>query len=157
MSIPRGFRFFQVLLVILVSLVSLTTFSSQGYCDYWVYVSKDDIFTTYYNRSSVEIDKQKKIIKVRIKHEFTEKGKIELLKDLGDVQKQKYIDINYSVVLFSFNYKERKYSFTHSVFYSKLGGILRRETYPPEWDNIIPESNNEYLLNKILKDYNIIR
>ena len=157
MSILRGFKFFRLILVILVSLVFLTISLLKGYCDDWVLVDNNKDYTTYYNSSSVKIYKQQKIIKVWGKDVYTEKGKIDVLKNIEGIEKRKYSDINHTLTLFLFDYKEWKMSLNNIIHYSNSGDVLFDKNYLTKWNDMKPESESDLFLNKILKDYNIQR
>jgi hypothetical protein len=49
---------------VLVSLVSVTTFLTNGYSDDWVLIKSNDNVSEYYNLTSINIDKENKIIEV---------------------------------------------------------------------------------------------
>ena len=156
MDILKGFRFFQVFLVVSVCLVSIITFPSNGYSDNWVYVGINDNFSVYYNKSSVKIDKDKKTIEVWEKRIYTDKGRKILLKDI-DINKEKYADINYTLILYLLDYKNWLNCITQITYYSKSGNILFDQKYPRDWFNIIPDSTGDTLFSEILRDNNIQR
>lgn len=160
MSILRGFKFFQVSLVILISLVSLTTLPLKGYCDDWVFVISNEEFKSVdYNTKSIKIDKLKYIIEVEIKNVYTTKKKNDLLNEYkkDNITLNKYNEIEYQLILFKFNYKEWKWIINRNIFYSKSDEVVKSETYSSEWEDISPEDMGDFILNKILKDYNLQR
>lgn len=144
-------------LVILVSLVSLTLLPSIGCCDEWVKVEGNDNYTMYYQKSTVKIDEQTKIIKVWGKFVFTEKGKLIFIKDSDSIDKQKLIDMNHVLTFILFNYNDWKSSTNNITIYSKSGNVLDNSERPLKWRDIIPNSPIEPLFKQVLHDYNIKR
>ena len=55
-------------------LFSLITLSFNGYCDNWVLIKKNENISSYYNSSSIKIDKENKIVKVWVKDVYTKRG-----------------------------------------------------------------------------------
>jgi hypothetical protein len=147
MSMVRKIGFF----VILVYLVCFTT---NGYCDDWVYVGSNKGFTLYYKSSTVKIDKKNKTIKVWVKTVYTEKGKNVLLEKQD---KQKFADIKHDLILNLFDYQQWKRGFTHITVFSKSDNIILEEEYPPKWSDITPDTVYDTLLNQLLNDFNIKR
>jgi hypothetical protein len=147
---------FQVFLVISTLMVSLCTITLNGYCnDKWVRAASNDNNVIYYNPASVKIDNEKKIINVSTKWIFTAKGKIGFSKNIKDKDNQKMIDIDHSIVLYTFNYKEWKCNIIKITEYAKSGN--RTDESVHEWKDIPRSSIIELLLNKILQTYNIKR
>lgn len=146
-----------IFFVILVSLVSLTTFPLNGYCDDWVLIKRNENISSYYNSSSIKIDKENKIIKVWVKDVYTEKGRINYLKDLGSIKQSYYKDIKVDLGLYLLNYKKWQYCTNYLKRYSKSGDVLFDNEYPIKWYNIDPDSDENLSFNKILQDYKIQR
>ena len=158
MSILRSFKIYQVFLLISTLMVCLCTLPLNGYCnDKWVRAANNDNNVIYYNPSSVKIDKQKKIINVSTKWVFTGKGKNDFSKRINDNDKQKLKDIDHSIILYLFNYKESKCNITGITEYTKSGKKLYSDESAHEWSDIPPNSVIDSLLNKILQKYNIKR
>jgi hypothetical protein len=147
MSMSKKTMFF----IILVSLFSLITFSLNGYCDDWVLINKNENISSYYNASSIKIDKENKIIKVWVKDVYTEKGRINYLKDLGSIKKSYYEDISYDIVFYLINYNKWQYCTNYLKRYSKSGDELFDHQYPIKWHDIDPGSDGDLLFNKILQ------
>jgi len=129
--------------------------------DDWVYTDSDVFETQYYNPNSINIDKPNKIINVLIKIVYTNMGKNRLLRLLQTSKAQKvkvnkYLDLKYSIILYSIDYKNWKYGFTELTFYSNAG-VLDKENSKIEWMDIKPNTMMELLVYKILKDNNIQR
>jgi hypothetical protein len=154
MSILKGFKLFQVFLVVSVSLVGLTTLPSNGYGDEWVLIKRDENISSYYNSSSIKIDKENKIIEVWVKDIFTEKGRINYLKDLGSIRQKYYEDIKYELFLYSFNYDNWQWCIHILKRYSTSGAVLFDVDYPIKWHNI---EDGDLIFNNIFKDLKIPR
>jgi hypothetical protein len=147
-----------ILIVISVFLFSLTTLPIKGYCDDWVYVGSYEEFSMYYKSSSVNIDKRNHIIKVWINRVYTENGKNEVLKYINDIEKQKYVYVNFALALCLLNYREWKYGVIQLAYYSKSGNVLGSYYAPHNWRNdILPDSIDDKLFDKIVKDFKIKR
>jgi hypothetical protein len=158
MSILRGFKFFQVFLVLSTLVVSLSTLPLNGYCnDKWVHAGNNDNNIIYYNPSSVKIDRQKNIINVSSKWVFTDEGKIRFSKNIKENDNQKLIDIDHSIILYSFNYKDFKYIIKSIREYSKSDKILYSDKSLHEWRDVPPNSVIDLLLRKIIQKYKIKR
>jgi hypothetical protein len=148
MYVLRSSQLPRISLVILISLLSLTAIPSTGYSDDWVYAGRTGLFTLYYNASSVKIDKQSKIIEVWTKRVFTDKGKIDILKNFEKIKD--YNDISYEYDLYLLNYKELKMNIKHITRYSQSDNILLDGDPTPIWRDIIPGSILEGLVNILL-------
>lgn len=138
-----------------MSMVSLITFSSIVLGDDWVKIGSDEVFTQYYNSSSVKIDKRKKSIEVWVKLVFTDKGKSDFLEKKDSKSKQEYSDINHQLKHYLLNYKELKSQIIFVSFNTKTDKLLFHRAYIPEWKNIIPDTFLDKLTNQLVKDYNI--
>jgi hypothetical protein len=66
-------------------------------------------------------------------------------------------DIDYSIILYIFNYKEWKCKITNIIEYNKLGKKLYSDESVHEWKDIPHNSIIDLLLNNILKQYEIKR
>jgi hypothetical protein len=132
-----------------------TSKSEVKMSDDWVYVWSLEAFTLYYKPSFVEIDKQKKTVNVLVKHDLTENGKIALLRPFCSIEKEKYNDINHTLVVTLFYYKYKKYSTNKTTYYSKSGIVLLDYDDPLKWNEIISGSSFDILIHTILRDYNI--
>jgi len=157
MSILRGLKFKTLFFLVLVCLISLINFPSNGYGDDWVLIKKDDNSSKYYNSSSIKIDEESQIIKVWVKKMYSEKGRINYLKDLGSIKQSYYKDIKTDLYLLLLNYKDWKFSQTFLKRYSKSNKELFDNEYPIKWYDIEKDSEVDFLTNKILKDYKIKR
>jgi hypothetical protein len=139
MSILRGLLL-KISLLISLSCIFTFTLTSPGYCDDWVYIFNSQDYTDYYNKRTININKNTHIIKVWIKRKYTVKGKIEFLnfiKQKGD-SIDKYISIDHSLLLHYINYKEREFSINNSTWYSTTGYPLLETKLPIELEKYKP-------------------
>jgi tetratricopeptide (TPR) repeat protein len=150
MLIQWNMRLFRLLLVIIISLVSVTILSIKGNCeDEWVLVVKGDKCLAYYNNTNINIDRKSYQIKVWVKFEWTEKGLID--------QDLKRDNISVTRCLYYINYKDLKQYLSRRVNYSNSGLVIDNISYKMNWEDLIPDSLGDKILNGILKDYNIKR
>lgn len=158
MSILRSLKLFRVFLAISTLMVFQCTLTLNGYCnDKWVHAASNDNNVIYYNPASVKFDKQKKIVSVSTKWIFTDKGKIGFTKRIKDNNNNKLKDIDHSIILYIFNYKEWKCNITNITEYTKTGKKLYSDESAHEWKDIHPSSTIDLLLNNILKRFGIKR
>lgn len=157
MSIYRGFKLFHLTLVTLVCWFSITNFPSNGYCDDWVYLNNSEYFTQYYNSSSIEIDKQNKMVKVWEKRVYTNKGKINLVMNCDRIEIPIYKNIDYSLILNLLDYKNWKFTAIQVAHYSETNSVLFNLKYKPEWYPIDKDSIGDAYFTQLLKNYNIQR
>jgi hypothetical protein len=141
MYLIRDFKLLRLILIISVCLVGLTAFSLRAYCgDEWILLNSNENSNTYYSPVTIEIDRSNNIIKVWVKREYTEKGRISLLNRFDSIAKQKYADLNYVLGLYVLNYTEWQIRITHMTLYSNLGNVLLNSDTSPKWHDIVPHS-----------------
>jgi hypothetical protein len=157
MSTLRDFPSKTLFIWLLVGLVSLLNFPSNGYGDDWVLIKKDDKISKYYNASSIKIDKENRIINVWVKKIYSEKGRIDYLKDLGSIKQSYYKDIKIDLYLLLLNYQDLKFSQIYLKQYSKSGEELFDHEYPIKWYDIEKNSEVDLLTNMILSNFKIKR
>ena len=158
MPILRSFKPFKVVFVILTLLISLFALLLDGYCnDKWVRAANNDNNIIYYNPASVKIDKQKNIIDVSTKWVFTDKGKKDFLKNIKAKENKKLKDIDHSIIVYLFKFKERKCNIINITEYNKSGNKLYSDESLHEWRDIPTDGIINTLLNNILQKYNIER
>jgi hypothetical protein len=143
-------------IIILMGVVYLknTTSISVVKIDDWILVKNTDEGNWYYKSNSINIDDQTHIIKGWAKIVYTDKGKQEFLKTHKE---DKYKDIHRSLTMVSINYKKFIHQEDRVVYYSKSDNIIGSDEFSVKKDHFIPQSIDDELLNKILKDYNIKR
>ena len=88
---------------------------------------------------------------------FTDKGKIGFTKRIKDNNNNKLKDIDHSIILYIFNYKEWKCNRTIITEYTKSGKKLYSDESAHEWKDIPPSSIIDLLLNNILQKYDMKR
>ena len=131
--------------------------------DDWVYVGSYKNYSQYYRKSSVTIDEGKNIINVLVKSIVKKKSAV-YLQSPYNVTEPKYIKYNQQLKWYVLNYENWKFTITRITDYSKSGNVLLDTKYQPvwlhnifpvKWDDIMSESLVEFLLNKLIQDYNI--
>jgi hypothetical protein len=154
--------------LIILSCVFTLTIPSTGYCeDKWVYLGSSEFSTTYYNSPPTIIVKQDNIIKVWLKDIYTEKQKksfidrltaniptlshFDVPSSLQALDRQELIDFNYTTSLDVIDYKQRKSYIKRVLLHSKSGKIIYTQELPEKWNDIMPDSIDDILLNNHLK------
>ena len=131
--------------------------------DDWVYVGSYKNYTQYYRKSSVTIDEGKNIISVLVKSVIKNKSAV-YLQYPYNIKEPKYIKYNQQLKWYLLNYENWKFTITRITDYSKSGNVLLDTKYQPvwlhnifpvEWDDIMADSSVDFLLNKLVQDYNI--
>lgn len=88
-----------------------------------------------------------------VKTIYTDKGKLEFLK----LRPPKYFPVDYDTTLYLFDYNGLKYRTSKEIYYSKSDKVLISNEHVYEWSDIPPDTVNDILFNRIIKDYNIKR
>jgi len=131
--------------------------------DDWVYIGSYKNHTQYYKKSSVTIDENKNIINVLVKN-ITKKKSAVYLQYPYSIKEPKYITYNQQLKWYLLNYEKWKFTITRITDYSKFGNVLLDTKYQPiwlhnifpvKWDDIMADSLVDFLLNKLIQDYNI--
>jgi len=149
----------KVLILIFFCAFTFTSLSS-GNCDDWVYVGFNDYFSIYYNISKIIINQKSKQIKVWIKMKYTDKGKDRYIMDRKreGLEIIGYHNLSDTIHLFLYDYDRMQDKILYIVDYSISGEVLSRdEANEAQWHEMIPESVDVRILNRILKDHNIHR
>ena len=145
-----------IFFVILLPLISFVQLPFYGYCGDWVKIGGNEHLTLYYDPLSVNIDKENKNIKVWVRNELTDKGRISFLESKNSIEKQKYSDIKNVLYLLLFNYKELKYTIKSLSYNDKSDNVLVfAKDIKDNWRNIQPYTGEDMLFKKLLKDNNI--
>ncbi len=146
MSILSGLKLLRLFLFVSVCLVSITIPPSKGYCDdNWIFVNRDMMFSYYYDKQSIDIDRISNKINVLVKYIYTDEGKKLFFPN-------KRIDNQLSSLVFDYNkkqYQQLKSTYCH------LSEIIKTNQPEIEWEYIKTGSIHDEVLNKILTDYNI--
>jgi hypothetical protein len=119
--------------------------------DDWLFITENNNGNWYYKANLVNIDRQTHIITVWIKIVYTDNGKHDFIKTH---KKDKYKDIDRSLILVLINYLKNNYQEDRVVYYTKSGDILGSDALSVKF---IPKPVGDKLLIKILEDYNIER
>ena len=131
--------------------------------DDWVYVGSYKNLTQYYRKSSVTIDEGKNIISVLVKSIINNKSAV-YLQYPYNIKEPKNVKYNQQLKWYLLNYEKWKFTITRITDYSKYGNVLLDTKYQPvwlhnifpvEWDDIMADSLVDFLLNKLIQDYNI--
>ncbi|MDO9532226.1 MAG: hypothetical protein Q7O12_08840 [Deltaproteobacteria bacterium] len=131
--------------------------------DDWVYVRSYEYHTQYYKKSSLIIDEDKNTINVLLKS-VTERKKIGYLQNIYSIINPNYITFNQQLKWYLLNYKKRQFTISRITDYSKSGNILLDTQYKTkwlhnlihdEWNDIMPDSIVDFLLDKLLQDNKI--
>ena len=131
--------------------------------DDWVYIGSYNYYTQYYSKSSVTIDEQNNTINVLVKS-VAERKDLIYLKNILSIKELDYIQTNQQLKWYVLDYKEWQSTIIRITDYSKSGNALLdtkgtpkwlHKIFPVKWDDIIPDSIVDFLLNKLIQDYNI--
>lgn len=131
--------------------------------DDWVYIGSYNYHTQYYSKSSVTIDERNNTINVLVKC-FRERENLSYLKNILSAKELDYLYFNQQLKWYVLNYKDWQYTIKRITDYSKSGNALLDTKDAPKWlhklisvrwDDIIPDSIVDFLLNKLIQDYNI--
>ena len=131
--------------------------------DDWVYVGSYKNYTQYYRNSSVTIDEGKNIISVLVKSIIKNKSAV-YLQYPYNIKEPKIVKYNQRLKWYLLNYENWKFTITRITDYSKYGNVLLdtkcqpawlHNIFPVKWDDIVADSLVDYLLNKLIQDYNI--
>lgn len=131
--------------------------------DDWVYVGSYKDYTQYYRKSSVAIDEGKKVISVLVKSIIKIKSAV-YLQYPYNIKEPKCVKYGHQLKWYLINYENWKFTITRITDYSKYGNVLLDTKYQPiwlhnifpvKWDDIKADSLVDFLLNKLIQDYNI--
>jgi len=120
----------------------------KGDSDNWVLIDSNSDFTDYYLQDSVK--RENHTIKVWVKRVHNQ------VKENFDLSKPHiYINqnldiINYSLLLYSFDYIEYKYCIDRLLHYNDDGNLLCNVNISQECKEIKPNSEVEFILNQII-------
>jgi hypothetical protein len=125
----------------------------------WVRIDSNKDYSNYYDSSSINVDKNIKIIKIWVKEVFTAKGKSLILDKMRESSATigKMKTLKYSISYLSINYNENTYHLNEITYYAKPGEVLYNNVYSKksDWKNISSDKKFEFLLNKILQDFSL--
>jgi hypothetical protein len=114
----------------------------------WVLIDSNADFTDYYLQDSIK--RENHTIKVWVKRVHNQvKGKFDLSK-LRIFGNSNLDIINYSLLLYSFDYIEYKYCIERLLHYNDDSNLLCSVNMSPECKEIKPNSEVEFILNQII-------
>jgi hypothetical protein len=121
----------------------------KGDSDNWVLIDSNSDFTDYYLQDSVK--RENHTIKVWVKRVHNQvKENFNLSKP--HIYSNKNLDIiNYSLLLYSFDYIEYKYCIDRLLHYNDDDILLCSVNISHECKEIKPNSEVEFILNQIIK------
>jgi hypothetical protein len=120
----------------------------KGDSDNWVLIGSNSDFTDYYLQDSVK--RENHTIKVWVKRVYNQ------VKDNFDLSKPQIYSnnnldiINYSLLLYSFDYIEYKYCIDRLLHYNDDSILLCNVNISHECKEIKPNSEVEFILNQII-------
>jgi hypothetical protein len=130
-----------------VILVGLVIFShAEVWGADWKLFSADDEVIQYYDAQSIKYP-SKNIVEVWTRMEYTDKGKIDLIKDLGN----KYVNLKCIMMLEEINCSDKKRRVLSLSSYSKEGKIIEKDSTVHKWTYIDPDSVAELLHKAVCK------
>ncbi len=130
-----------------VILIGLAIF---GYAEVWgadwklYYVEEE--FLAYYDAQSITRP-SKNIIRVWVRWDWREKGKLDMVKDFGKIME----NLSHSKLLIEMDYVEKKDHWLSWIDYDHKGKIINSFSSPSEWDFVTPETVGESLYEAVCK------
>jgi hypothetical protein len=112
----------------------------------WRLYSRDDEYKGYYDAKGITHPSEN-IVRVWQRWEYTDKGVIEKVKELG----KKYENISQTAVLDEINCSEKKWRMLSLNHYSKEGKIISSVSQEGQWDYIVPNSRVGALYKAVCK------
>jgi len=112
----------------------------------WKFYGSSENFLGYYDAQSIT-RLSKNIVRVWEKRNYTEKGIIDMVGELG----KKYKDLSYSKALIEINCLEKMNCLLSGASYDNEGGVIYFFSFPSKWEFIFPESMAEILYKEICK------
>lgn len=130
--------------VILIGLIIFSCAGLRG--ERWRLYDRDDKYIGYYDAKDIT-HPSKNIVRVLQRWEYTDKGVIEMVKELG----KKYEDISQTIILNEINCSEKKCRTLSLNHYSKEGEAIFSASQEGQWDYIVPNSRLEVLYKAVCK------
>ena len=112
----------------------------------WRLYDRDDEYIGYYDAEGIT-HPSKHIVRVWQRWEYTDKGVIEKVKELG----KKYENINQTKVLNEINCSEKKWRTLSLIHYSNEGEVISSVSQEGQWDYIVPNSRVGALYKAVCK------
>ncbi len=130
------------ILVFGLIIISMGDVYGADWKPYWF----SEKFLAYYDAQSINRP-AKNIVRVWLKVDYTEKGVIDKVGNLGE----KYENLSNTRALWEINCVEKKARMLSETAYDNGGGVIYSSGSPLEWNFIIPESMGEVLYKEICK------
>jgi hypothetical protein len=112
----------------------------------WRLYDRDDEYIGYYDAAGIT-HPSKNIVRVWERWDYTDKGVIEKVKELG----KEYENINKTTALNEINCSEKKWRLLSLNHYSKEGKIIFSASQEGQWDYITPNSRVQALYKAVCK------
>jgi len=133
----------------LIILVSVLLIGHKGIAQDWVYIGSDRKGSKWYIKSSY-VTKNYNSIKIWSK---------QVNKSSTITKNGKKITLNntYTVDLYEYNCSEQTSKLIGSTTYNSQGRVIKTfkvEEYNQEWDDVVPDSMGELILNKVCELFN---
>lgn len=130
-----------------ILIIGIVTFGCAGmWGARWRLYDRDDEYIGYYDAKGIT-HPSKNIVRVWERWEYTNKGVIEKVKELG----KKYENINQTTVLDEINCSEKKWRMLSLNHYSKEGKVLFSGSQEGQWDDIVPHTRAEAIYKAVCK------
>jgi hypothetical protein len=146
-------------MVILYFLLLISLLSTETIAAKWIQASgdKSKLFDVYYDAESIIADKDKGLIKVNVKYDYTPEGAKEFLEKINQqgAQPGEWTDFSHYISTTDFDYKNKKYRFIKMTYHTKAGKLIIEDDITMEWRDIVPGSVSDSLLNIIFKNEKI--
>jgi hypothetical protein len=140
--------------VILIGLFIFTYEEVWGE-DWKKFAESEKIFCCYDAESLTHFDGEslsqpsKNIIQVWVKFKYSDIGLADPV--LVKKFKKKINELDESKLLYEINCPDRKYRILESMYYSKDGNVLRKDSIPSNWKHIVRDSLNGALHKAVCK------
>jgi uncharacterized protein YtpQ (UPF0354 family) len=112
----------------------------------WKLYAKTDQYIRYYNANGITRP-SKNIVRVWVRWDYTDKGIIDIVKNLG----KKYENIHHTIMLDEINCSDKKVRTLSFSDYSRGGKAIRSGSFSGEWNYFFPESVTEALYEVVCK------
>ena len=130
-----------------VLIIGIVTFGCAGMRGAsWRLYDRDDEYIGYYDARGIT-HPSKNIVRVWERWEYTDKGVIEKVKELG----KEYENINKTTGLVEINCSEKKWRMLSLNHYSKEGKIIFSASQEGQWDDIVLNSRVGALYKAVCK------
>jgi hypothetical protein len=112
----------------------------------WRLYDRDDKYIGYYDAKDITHPSEN-IVTVLQRWKYTDKGVIEMVKELG----KKYENISQTIILNEINCSEKQFRTLSLNHYSKKGEVIFSASQEGQWNYIVPNSRVEVLYKAVCK------